>query len=255
MRCIIKTYNILIYNIFYFLQNFGVPSDRNEVRQNSKKPMEACHNVSKIINAPETSSSIGLHVKPESTTMNNDKQSIDPSMNCQRSIQQCGLTVVTDRNMIGQGCGTKRKLNDLEDHEKLSGLNLSRLNRTQKIGMVRPHIKDMPMIFGLNDNTSKTVSGKIKNGRLMKGRQFSRKYSSPLKYTSFLRMCRKEEIDERLKDDSTSRKDKAEKSQSQRDGIPTRRYDLWYYKVVKILRKQRNKERREKSDITYIEVC
>ncbi|EFN64336.1 hypothetical protein EAG_05186 [Camponotus floridanus] len=190
-------------------------------RHSSKQSMEECQNVDKIINdvAKASHSAESPNVKPndDGVTINkSDKQSIDPQPISYQGNTLPESSFATDRSQ--QGRGSKRKLDDLEDRSTTTELDLgisSQWNQWRMTEGIKPRIKDAPMIF----TPEKNARNRIRNGRMMEGRPFSRRHVSSPKYASFLRMFHKEEVDE-LRSNSSPRKDDGEKLQRRR-GLST----------------------------------
>ncbi|GAB1862448.1 hypothetical protein CAJAP_03527 [Camponotus japonicus] len=188
-------------------------------RHSSKQSMEECQNVDKIINdAAKASHSGSPNVKSndEGVAINkSDKQSIDPQPISYQGNTLPESSVATDRS---QGRGSKRKLDDLEDRSTTTELDLGISNQRNQWRMtegIKPRVKDAPTIF----TPEKNARNRIRNGRMMEGRPFSRRHVSSPKYASFLRMFHKEEVDE-LRGNSSPRKDDGEKLQRRR-GLST----------------------------------
>ncbi|XP_029676650.1 uncharacterized protein LOC115243648 [Formica exsecta] len=188
-------------------------------RHSSKLLMEECQNVDKIINDAAKSSHVAespnVKSNDDGVVINkSDKQSIDPQTICQENALP-ESSVATDQSR--QGRGSKRKLDDLEDRSTTTDLEISnQQNQWRMTKAIKPRIKDTPTISTLE----KTARNRIRNGRMtMEGRPFSRRHVSSPKYASFLRMYRKEEVDE-LRSNSSSRRDDGEKLQRRR-GLST----------------------------------
>lgn len=184
--------------------------------------MEECQSVDKIINdaAKSSHAAESPNVKSNDGTVINksDKQSIDPQpISCQENTLP-ESSVATDQSR--QGRGSKRKLDDLEDRSTTTDLEISNQhNQWRMTKAIKPRIKDTPMI----STVEKTTRNRIRNGRMTEGRPLLRRHVSSPKYASFLRMYRKEEVDE-LRSNSSSRRDDGEKLQRRR-GLPTERYN------------------------------
>ncbi|XP_018314035.1 uncharacterized protein [Mycetomoellerius zeteki] len=206
------------------LQNYAGTSlaqnNNGTIKQrSSKESMEACQDVSKIINdAVKTSDSAELRpVKPVAIN-NSDKRSIDP-VSCQGNVllQTAESGVVTDQNVAGQGRGNKRKLNDLEDRAIAIDLGAgSQQNRPRLTERIKPRVKDTSTTFTPDE---KVARSRLRNSRIpMEGKPFWKKHVSTPKYASFLRMFHKEETDNQLRGNSSSRRnEEREKSQHRRE--------------------------------------
>lgn len=202
--------------------------------------MEECQNVDKIINdaakASHSAGSPNVKSNDEGVAINkSDKQSIDPQPISYQGNTLPESSVATDRS---QGRGSKRKLDDLEDRSTTTELDLGISNQRNQWRMtegIKPRIKDAPTIF----TPEKNARNRIRNGRMMEGRLFSRRHVSSPKYASFLRMFHKEEVDE-LRGNSSPRKDDGEKLQRRR-GLSTQRYNIQYVEYVEY-----NVEKKEK---------
>ena len=190
--------------------------------------MEVCQGVSKIINdAVKTSDSAESRpVKPVMIN-NSDKRSIDP-VSCQGNIllQTAESGVVTDQNVIGQGRGNKRKFDVLEDRVILVNLETgSQQNRPRLTERIKPRVKDTSTTSTL---VEKGIRSRIRNSRMpTEGKPIWKRHASMPKYASFLRMFRKEETDNQLRDNASSRRSEREKSQY-RKGLSAERYNLRY---------------------------
>lgn len=209
-------------------------------QQNLKESMEACQGVSKIISeAVKIPHPAELRpVKPGDDYVainNSDKRSIDPRpVSCQGSVlpQTAESGIVTNQNehVAGQGRGSKRKLDDLEDQAIAVGLDLgagSQQDRSRTNERIKPRVKDTPTTFTSDEKAarSRIRNSRIRNSRMsMEGKPFWKKHVSTPKYASFLRMFCKEETDDRLRGNSSSRRNEGEKSQYQR-GLSAERYD------------------------------
>ncbi|KMQ90317.1 general transcriptional corepressor trfa-like isoform x1 protein, partial [Lasius niger] len=162
--------------------------------------MKECQSVDKIINdaakAFHSAESPNVKSNDDGVAINkSDKQSIDPQpISCQGNVLP-ESSVATDQSRQGQGRGSKRKLDDLENRSTTTELDLgisSQRNQWRMTEEVKPRVKDAP-IFTLEKN----ARNRIRNGRVaMEGRPSSRRHVSSPKYASFLRMFRKEEVDE-----------------------------------------------------------
>ncbi|EGI66828.1 PREDICTED: uncharacterized protein LOC105144932 [Acromyrmex echinatior] len=202
------------------LHNFAGTSlaqNNNETikQRSSKESMEACQGVSKIINNAVKTSDLAESRPVKPVMINNsDKRSIDP-VSCQRNVllQTAESGVVTDQNVAGQGRGNKRKLNVLED--RAVGLEAgSQQNRPRLTEKIKLRVKDTSTTFTPDE---KIVRSKIRNSRMpTEGKPFWKRHVSTPKYASFLRMFHKEETDNQLSDNSSSRRNEREKSQYRR---------------------------------------
>ncbi|KYN33701.1 hypothetical protein ALC56_11959 [Trachymyrmex septentrionalis] len=201
------------------LQNYaGISLAQNNngtiKQRSSKESMEVCQGVSKIINdAVKTSDSAESRpVKPVMIN-NSDKRSIDP-VSCQGNIllQTAESGVVTDQNVIGQGRGNKRKFDVLEDRVILVNLETgSQQNRPRLTERIKPRVKDTSTTSTL---VEKGIRSRIRNSRMpTEGKPIWKRHASMPKYASFLRMFRKEETDNQLRDNASSRRSEREKSQ------------------------------------------
>lgn len=193
-----------------------------------------CQHVSKITsNAAKISHPAESRpVKPDDdggAINNSDKRSIDPQpVSCQGNVllQTVESSVVTDQNecVVEQGRSSKRKLDDLEDRAIAIELDLetgSQQSRSRTIERIKPRVNDTPTTFTPDEKArSRSRNDKIP----MEGKPFWKRHVSTPKYASFLRMFRKEETDDRLCNNSSSRRNEGEKSPHRR-GIPTERYD------------------------------
>lgn len=187
--------------------------------------MKESQSVDKIINdAAKASYSAELsNVKSndDGVTINkSDKRSSDSQpINCQENILPESSIAMAQNS---QRRGSKRKLDDLENQSTTTELDLGsssyQRNQWRMTEGIKPRVKDAP-IFA----SEKNAKNRIRNGRIaMEGRSFSRRNVSSPKYASFLRMFRREEVDE-LRDNSSSRRDNGEKLQRRR-GFSTERY-------------------------------
>ncbi|XP_018402340.1 PREDICTED: uncharacterized protein LOC108779407 isoform X2 [Cyphomyrmex costatus] len=184
-------------------------------QRSSKESMEACQGVSKIINnvAKISHSAESRPVKPVAIN-NSDKRSIDP-VSCQGNVllQTAESGVVTDQNVIGQGRGNKRKLDDLKDRAIAINLGVgSQQDRPKLTERIKPRVKDTSTTFTPDEKIAKS---KLRNSRMpTEGKTFWKKHVSTPKYASFLRMFHKE--DNQLRGNSSSRRNEREKSQYRR---------------------------------------
>jgi len=208
--------------------------DRNDEammkQRRSKESMEACQGVSKTVNGTmKISHSVDSpDVKPANgggvAINKSDKRSAQP-ISCQGNVPQFveSSDVATDqsRRVEEQGCSIKRKLNNLENQAIDTDQGTSSQQDGSKTSdRIKSYFKDMPTIFSLDE---KAARSRIRNGRMpIEGRYSKRRVSSP-RYASFLRMLRKEEANERLRGNSSSRRDEAEKPQ--RRGLSAERYE------------------------------
>jgi len=189
--------------------------------------METCQGVSKIISdaAKISHSAESKLVKPDDdddvAINNSDKRSIDP-VNCQRNILRTAeSSIMTDQNVAGQGRGSKRKLDDLENQAIAMELDLE-AGSQQDRSRIRSRIKDTPTTFTPNE---RTIKSRLRNSRMpTEGKPFWRRHVSTPKYASFLRMFRKEETDDKLRSNSLSRRNKEEKSQHRKE-LSAERYN------------------------------
>lgn len=222
------------------LQNFtGTAPVRNDnetiKQQSSKESMEACQDVSKITSNPAKISHPveSRPVKPGVVINNSDKRSIDSRpISCRENVllQTAESSVVTDQNghVAGQGRGSK--LNDLEDRAIAVELDLktdSQQDRSRMTERIKPRVNDTSTTFTPDEEAFRS---KIRNGRMpTEGRSFWKKHVSTPKYASFLRMFRKEETDNQLRNNSSSRRN--EKLQ-RRGKISTERYLKIKYNIA-----------------------
>lgn len=194
--------------------------------------MEACQSVSKIISEavkiPHPAES--RPVKSDGVAINNsDKRSIDPRpVSCQGSVLQTAESgIVTDQNehVAGQGRGSKRKFDDLEDRAIAVRLDLraGSQDRSRMTERIKPRVKDTVFAPTTFTPDEKAARSRIRSRMPMEGKLFWKRHVSTSKYASFLRMFRKEETD-RLRGNSSSRKNKGEKLQHRR-GLSAERYD------------------------------
>lgn len=220
-------------NIIQALQNCAgtAPARNDNGTEEQRSSMEACQDVSKIMSSaakishPAESRPV-KRVGDDVAINNNDKRSIDPQpVSCQRNVllQTAESGVMTDQNghVAGQGRGTKRKFDNLEDRaiELETG---SQQNRSRMTERIKPRVNDTPTTFPLEK--ANPTRSRIRNGRIsMEGKPFWKRHASMPKYASFLRMFRKDETDDRLCNNS-SRRNEGENSQ-QRRGISAERYD------------------------------
>lgn len=192
--------------------------------------MEACQDVSKIMsNAAKISHPAESRpVKPDGNDgvaiNNSDKRSIEPQpVSCQENVllQTVDSSGVIDQNgyVAEQGRGSKRKLDDLEDRAIAVELETgSQQNRSRTPERIKSRVNDTPTTF----TDEKATRGKIRIP--MEGKPFWKRHVSTPKYSSFLRMFRKEETDNLLCNNSSSRRNEGDKS-SHRRGISTERYN------------------------------
>ncbi|XP_018357987.1 PREDICTED: uncharacterized protein LOC108757842 isoform X2 [Trachymyrmex cornetzi] len=186
-------------------------------KRSSKESMEACQGVSEIINdAVKTSDSAESRpVKPVAIN-NSDKRSIDP-VSCQGNVllQTAESGVATDQNIAGQGRGNKRKLDVLEDRAIAVDLEAgSQQNWPRLTERIEPRVKDTLTTFTPDE---KVVRSRLRNSRMpTEGKPFWKRHVSTPKYASFLRMFHKEETDNQLRGNSSSRRNEREKSQYRR---------------------------------------
>jgi len=229
----------LTYDVFNIIQapqnRAGITLDRNDEammkQQRSKESMEACQGVSKIVNdAAKISHSVDSpDVKPADgggvAINKSDKRSAQP-ISCQGNVLQFveSSDVATDqsRRMKEQGRSIKRKLNNLENQAiEINQGTSSQQDASKTSDRIKLYFKDAPTIFSLDE---KAARSRIRNGRMpIESRPYSKRRVFSPRYASFLRMLRKEEADERrLRGNSSSRRDEAEKPQ--RRGLSTERY-------------------------------
>ncbi|XP_067208519.1 serine-rich adhesin for platelets-like isoform X2 [Linepithema humile] len=199
--------------------------DRNDEatikQRRSKESMEACQSVSKTINeAAKISHSVDSpDVKPADgggvAINKSDKRSAQP-ISCQGNVLQFveSSNVATDqsRHTEEQGRRIKRKLNNLENQTiEIDQGTSSQQNGSKTSDRIKSYFKDVPTIFSFDE---KAVRSRIRNGRMpIEGRSYLKRRVSSPRYASFLRMLRKEEADERLRGNSSSRRNEAEKLQ------------------------------------------
>lgn len=214
----------------------SVRNDNGTIKQrSSKESMEACQDVSKIISntAKISHPAESRPVKP-GVVINSDKRSIDSRpISCQGNVllQTTESSVVTDQNghIVGQGRGSKRKLDDLEDRAITVDLSLetdSQQDWSKMTERIKPRVNNTSTTFAPDEET---IRSKIRNGRIpMEGKSFWKKHVTTPKYASFLRMFRKEETDNQLRNNSSSRRN--EKLQH-RGKTSTERYLKIKYKA------------------------
>lgn len=213
------------------LRNRGsTASDRNDsaMKRSAKESMEVCQDVSKIINAPETPRSAGSHLGL--IAIHSGERSIDPRAGCQANVprsNESNAETSPDGRAEERGRGVKRKLDRMEDQAAAIDLDhATGQDRSRATERIEPRVKDAtPMIFCPNpafkdESATKTARGRIR--RPTEGRSSSRRQVPSPKYASFLRMFRKEEVDERHRGNLSPRKDEGEKSQ--RRGLASERY-------------------------------
>ncbi|XP_036138803.1 uncharacterized protein LOC118644391 [Monomorium pharaonis] len=198
--------------------------------------METCQSVSKIISDVAKRFHPSRLVKPDDVLAinNSDKRSVNPQpINCQENVllQTTESSVVTDQNgyVAGQGRGSKRKLEDLEDRAMITAkLDLAadnRQDRSRTTERIKPRVKDTLTTSDAFSSDEKAVRNRIRNGRVpTDGKSFWKRHVSTPKYASFLRMFRKEGTDDRLYRNSSSRRNKGKKSQHRR-GLSAERYN------------------------------
>ncbi|XP_011697144.1 PREDICTED: uncharacterized protein LOC105455480 isoform X2 [Wasmannia auropunctata] len=198
-------------------------------RISSKESMEACQGVSKIISDATTYThpAESRPVKPDGGVAinNGDKRSIESQpVGCQGNVlpRAAESSAVTDQNAAGQGrAGSKRKLDDLEDEALLAAkLDVEaggRQERSETTEMIKSRVKDTPTTFAPDGRAVSNKGCRIRNSRIpTEGKPFWKRHVSAPKYASFLRMFRKEETENRLRGNSSSRRNDGEKSQHRR---------------------------------------
>ncbi|XP_025075373.1 uncharacterized protein LOC105432054 [Pogonomyrmex barbatus] len=188
--------------------------------------MEACQGVSKIISdaakISHPAESRPVKLDDDGIAINNsDKRSTEPRpgpVGCQgNGPQRSAESSIVDQSEYvdaKRGCGSKYKFDDLKDREMAvelePGISSQQDQSNATTERIKPRVKDTS-----TNIDEKIARSRIRNGRVpIEERSFSRRHVSSPKYMSYLRTSRKEERDDRLRGNSSSRRnDGIEKSQ------------------------------------------
>lgn len=177
-----------------------------------------------IIGATKTPHS--AYTKPAGVATNNDGGSIDPRLGCQQNVSPESIGVTNqNRRAEGRRCGSKRKLDDMEDRATAADLDWAGQDPRRARASIKPRIKNASTMLLPDGNATWTARSRIRNERSSEVRLLSRRHLSSPKYASFLRMFRKEEVsNQRSRENPSFRKNESEKSQ-RRGGLSTERYE------------------------------
>lgn len=222
----------IIQALYYLLQNragtaFFYRNDNDDAtamtkQQKSKDAMDACQDTKKVIDdAPKTHLSLEVpSSKLDGAINKGDKRSIEP---VDYQEKESSINENQSRHVERQGGGSwKRKLDNRENKVSPAiGIDrgFTQGDQSRPIGRIKPHA-----IFSPDEK--KTVRNRLGSGT--EGKLSSRRHVSSAKYASFLRILRREETDERLRNSSSQGNDGEKPQRSQRE-LPAERYiyDTW----------------------------